>query len=404
MDANARYDVVVIGAGPAGSAAACFLARAGVRVALLDKATFPRDKTCGDAISYRAMQVIEDMGALAAVRAVAQPVQRVRFIAPDGHPVVGTLPPHSHYDSILVVPRLQLDALLKDCAVQAGAILLEGQPVDGYTAEAEGVAVHTAGGEQTHARLVLVATGASSALLRRQGILPRQPQTMLAARGYAHRLQADPHEILFNYDRMALPAYGWIFPLPQGRANVGAGFYRVGPFRRRMPATARQSLAEYLENPQVQAALGGQVALDEIKSYPLRVDFLHAPKTAPRTLILGEAAGLVNPLTGEGIDYALESGALAAEHAAAMLAADDFGGARLSKYARALQARFSRDFRYHTFFRDTLFTYPALLNRVLALAGRDPAFMHHLLNAALGILDPAKILAPRFLLRLAFNR
>lgn len=396
------HDVIVVGAGPAGAAAAHRLAVQGRDVLLLDKAAFPRDKTCGDAISYRAMKIVEEMGALDGVRKVAQEIRSVRFVAPDGREVASALPRHPEYTGVLVIPRLQLDTLLKDHAVTAGAQLVENAHVDAIQPLAEGVQV-SAGENMFRARLVILAVGANSALLRRQDILKEQPQTMLAARGYARGLQSDPHEIIFSYDRMALPAYGWIFPLPEGRANVGAGFFRIGPNKDQMPATARESLDIYMQNPAVQAAFTTGITLDEVKSFPLRVDFLRAPKFAPRTLIAGEAAGLVNPLTGEGIDYALESGRMAADGALAMLAANDFGAARLDEYARSLNRAFARFFRYHAVFRDTLFTYPWLLNRLMALGAHDRQFMDHLLNSALGILDPAKILAPRFLARLAFH-
>jgi flavin-dependent dehydrogenase len=216
----------------------------------------------------------------------------------------------------------------------------------------------------------VVATGAATAVLMRSGILARQPRALLAARAYFEDVQPRPYFQL-RFDRVPLPGYGWIFPVGQHMANVGVGFLPRG--RRSPPVrVAFERFARPL--------LAGARQVGPTRSYPIRVDFLQAPTVGPRTLLVGEAAGLVNPLTGEGIDYALESGALAAEHILRQ--------ASPAEYDAALRRRFERIFRFSTTVRDW-YCQPPLLNLLVLLANRRPALRQLLAETVLGERDPA---------------
>src|SRR5438105_10171532 len=182
------HDVVVVGAGPGGSAAAYYLARRGLDVLLLDKSEFPRDKICGDGLTPRAVGALRDMGVLDGLLAVGRCIGGVEIFAPDGSSTAAPIPPQDGLPaSMLVVPRVTLDNAIRERALGSGAEFAGQVLVSGIESTGDGVVVK---GEREStpvaikARIAIVATGAATGLLRRLGLLPKTPPMILAARGY----------------------------------------------------------------------------------------------------------------------------------------------------------------------------------------------------------------------------
>ncbi|MFQ5610765.1 MAG: geranylgeranyl reductase family protein [Anaerolineae bacterium] len=381
------YDTVIIGAGPGGSAAAYYLARQGFDVLLLDKFDFPRDKTCGDALSPRALGVLDDMGLLGEMRRAGRRVNGLEVFAPNGQATAATIPQHDgRPEYALVLPRLILDNAIRERALAGGA-KFEGR-IRVTAVEPDGNGVVVRGGRRGRsatfkARLAIIATGASPKLLLQMGLLPRQPPMILAARSYFEEVKGLGDQMHFRFDGVPLPGYGWVFPLPDSAANIGAGFFPNGRTARRVPATPGAAFEQFIQTPSLRAILAGARQAEPVKGYPLRVDFATAPTFGARALLVGEAAGLVNPLTGEGIDYALESGRIAAEHAGHLFATGDFSPQNLAAYDRLLRQRYQNLFVFSNRMRD-LFLRPFFLNRLVKAAHRQADLKMLLLNILLG--------------------
>jgi geranylgeranyl reductase family protein len=359
------HDVVVVGAGPGGSAVAHFASTRGLDVLLLDRAEFPRDKTCGDGLTPRALRVLEAMDVLPEVRAQGFPIRAYEVIA------------GSH--QALVVPRLTLDEIILNHAIASGARFCAGANVSRVEATPTGARAVTDDGQTFDGRILVIATGAASGVLTRSGILPRQPRAMLAARAYFEDLPRDvPNTFQLRFDNVPSPGYGWIFPTAARAANVGVGF-----FPRKGSGTAVQAFHHFVEGLPV---LASARQTGPVKGYPIRVDFLRAPTFAQNTLLVGEAAGLVNPLTGEGIDYALESGQIAAAHLLRGLNSG-MDMAWFAEYDRLLRQRFARIFRFSEQIRDW-YCQPMVLNLLVPLANRRPELRQLLATIVLGEREP----------------
>ncbi|ROH93353.1 geranylgeranyl reductase family protein [Stagnimonas aquatica] len=344
MTAAGMHDLAVIGAGPAGAATAFHAARAGLRVVLLDMARFPRDKICGDGLTVRAVAELQALGVEPEVRRQAALIRRFELSAPLGR-VQSKLGGAGETDYAYVLPRLKLDPLLVQAAVGAGAELREQHALETWeTADNHlRLRLKTPDGERSlDARYAVLACGAHLGPLMRMRLLTRKPAVMVAVRQYYENYQSDDDLWRLQFRRETAPGYGWVFPAGPGLANVGVALYANRDHARP---------AEWLEQYRRRTAaplLRGALPLGQARSFPLRTDFLRAPLTAPRVLITGEAAGLVNPLTGEGIDYALESGRIAAEQARTLLERGGDGSA----HAAALQARYADLFRLSEGLRD----------------------------------------------------
>lgn len=316
MDAEA----IVVGAGPAGSAAAYYLARRGRRVLLLERQAFPREKSCGDGITRAAARLLAEMGVPPSLGEV-QTVRGVRvFMREKGSRDFEYPPGLGEIDHGLVVPRLELDHAICRQAVAAGAELWQEARVtrlawsDGAVVGVE--AIHRDEPKSLRAPVVVAADGAASPLARQAGLLDSSPEKFgFAIRGYYEGVQGlgDRLEIYTPLtdptDRYLLPSYGWVFPVGAQQANIG-----VGLFQRRSDVNVRQLFERFLEelrrgDPRFSSArLRG-----EWKGAPIRFDFSPERSLAPGLLLVGDAAGMISPFTGEGISYALESGKLAAE-------------------------------------------------------------------------------------------
>ncbi|MDG4817331.1 geranylgeranyl reductase family protein [Micromonospora sp. WMMD956] len=291
-----EYDVAVVGAGPAGAAAALAARRAGARVLLLDRADFPRDKACGDGVAAHALDVLARLGVAGAVDGYA-PLPRIRLVGPGGDAVARALPRPAY-----TVPRKVFDARLVAAAVAAGAELRRHAV---RRVEQRGGRVVLDG--EIAARAVVGADGAASAVRRALGH-PVNPDRhlALAIRGYAPARPGPPEQLIVT-SGPRWPAYAWSFPIGDGRANVGYGeVLRGEPLTR---AHLLDRLAALLPGTDPATVTG-------LRAHHLPLSTHRPPPGRGRLLLAGDALSLINPFTGEGIFYALLSGALAGAAAA----------------------------------------------------------------------------------------
>ncbi|GAA4150142.1 geranylgeranyl reductase family protein [Actinomadura keratinilytica] len=320
-DSTRQADVIVVGAGPAGSSTAYWLAQAGLDVLLLEKATFPRDKICGDGLTPRAVRALVGMG----VDVNAPGWARNKGLRIYGGGVKVELPwPElaSFPDYGLVRPRMDLDQLLAEHAAKAGARLLQGCTVTGPILHERndriiGVTAKYLGEEvEFHAPLVVAADGNSTRLSVAMGLRRREDRPMgVAVRRYFRTPRHDDEYMeawleLWDGQRL-LPGYGWVFPVGDGTSNVGLGLLNTSKafqnvdYRGMMRAWCAQMPEEW--------QFDEDHATGPIRGAALPMGFNRQPHYTRGMLLVGDAGGMVNPFNGEGIDYALESGRLAAD-------------------------------------------------------------------------------------------
>ncbi len=389
MAHTATPDIVVVGAGPAGSSLALLMARAGANVLLLDKARFPRDKTCGGGLTPRAMAVLERFGLLEAVESIAaQRVTGAHLRSPSGHvwrmefdEIDSGLPPFG-----LIVPRYKLDEFLVEQAVAAGAsfrpgagvtdLMMEGRRVVGVTAR------HDGRREEILAPLTAIATGASISLLKRLRLLQRMPPVILAARGYYSGVTGLEGSLEFYFEGDMLPGYAWVFPMGDGRANVGMGMFPKG-----QRGSPRQMLEDFVRSGPAADRFRGARLDGRIKGYPLRTDYPLYDACGDGFILLGESMGLVNPVSGEGIDLALESAEIAAPVALSALERGNTGARSLKEYDRRLRRRFEGYFRGMRILRDRAMA-PGVLDSLILRSARDPALARTVTGINLGVVSP----------------
>ncbi len=329
-------DLLVIGAGPAGCAAAITARRAGRSVTIVDRATFPRDKTCGDGLTTGALRLLEHLGvSLAGLDASAR-VEEVCLVTPTGRRIGLPLP--SDGEHARVMTRVDLDAVLVDAAKRAGADLIEGCAMEDLKSLDDGVTATLDDGRTIAAPYAIAADGNYSTARRR--LTPDAPPVLgewSAFRQYFSGVDDPRLWVLFERD--LLPGYAWVFPLPDGRANVGFGMLRGPGVTGKVLAAKWRDL---LARPSVRDILGPRAApIGTHRAWPIPSHLDPDRLVTGRVLFAGDAAGVVDPMTGEGIAQALETGALAAD---ATLDADP---ARVAAHYRAeVERTLGRDLRF----------------------------------------------------------
>ncbi|HKY14991.1 MAG TPA: NAD(P)/FAD-dependent oxidoreductase [Microthrixaceae bacterium] len=303
-------DVVIVGAGPAGASAAIHLARAGRDVVVVDRASFPRDKVCGDGLTTAALRELEDLGVEPNRIDSWIPVSDVWVRSPSGRTSLFPLPDNGAFAA--VATRTELDAALVDLARKAGARVLEEHALVSATLGSEAVTVATTG-EVVKASFAIGADGMWSPLRKQVGLgLPDYRGEWHAFRQYFGGVTGRAATDLFVFfEPDFLPGYFWSFPLPDGRANVGFGIQRGAAHR---VQDMKQLWPDLLARPHISELLGpNAVALEPHRAWPIpaRVDSM--PAGTGRVVFVGDAVAACDPLTGEGIGQALQTGRFAAE-------------------------------------------------------------------------------------------
>jgi geranylgeranyl reductase family protein len=304
-------EVLVVGGGPAGAAAATTLAQHGRDVLVVDKATFPRDKCCGDGLTTLALRLLADLGFDRTPVASWQPVTAIHLRAPGGR-VVDLQLPDGRGLHAAVARRADIDTALLRHAAVAGAVVAEGVAFRGATDNGDHVAVELDGHRDVRAGYVVGADGMWSPVRKALG------RTEAGYRGDWHAFRqyltgAGPaaRDLWVWFDPDLLPGYAWSFPLPDGGVNVGFGV----PRRSRLDghALAAQWRALF-DRPHIRAVLGEAAAEAPHRAWPIpaRLPRVELTAAAGRALFVGDAATAADPMTGEGIGQALETGILAA--------------------------------------------------------------------------------------------
>ncbi|MEA3502685.1 MAG: geranylgeranyl reductase family protein [Actinomycetota bacterium] len=383
--------VLVVGGGPAGAAAAFWLANRGVDVVLVEKKRYPREKACGDGLTPRAVRQLIDMG--------------FDFDRPDVHRVIGLRsyagdvmlelpwPEHSIYPNWgATLRRADLDGRVAALAEAEGAIVLQG--VEAVVAADDGdltaVELHRQGDETeiVTPKYVVVADGSLSRFGRQLGTHRRRDYPFgLAIRGYWESSNSTDGYIESQLDirdreGRAMPGYGWVFPMGDGTINVGAGL--VSTFKGWKDVNTSRILEAYLailpdhweiEDDPIARPIGGK----------LPMAFSVGPKTGRNWVLVGDAAGAVNPFNGEGIDYAYETGRLAAGFISEALTTGD--PATLSAYDEALVAEYAAYHRVARIFVSAIGN-PSVMRTLTTVGLRSRPLMEWVLKVMANLLEP----------------
>jgi len=331
-------DVLVIGAGPAGIAAALTLNALGKHVIVIDKAEFPRDKCCGDGLTTGALRLLDGLGFDPKNVASWRKCDEVWLRSPRGREMMMPLPRNSGQFAA-IAPRLELDNALVKQARARGIEVRENHEFAALTQNADHVVVEIEGRDSITSRHVVAADGMWSPVRKSLGLSTAgYLGEWHAFRQYVDNVDGPAKDRLYVwFERDLLPGYAWSFPLTNGRVNIGFGILRGG---KHSVQDMKQMWPEILARPHIAAALGASAVLvDRHTAWPIPARVTTAPLGSGRVLFVGDAACVTDTLTGEGIGQALLSGVLAAR------AINECGDKNLA----TLQSRYQKLLKQHLF-------------------------------------------------------
>jgi len=384
--------VIVVGAGPAGAVAALTLARAGMPVTLLDRAVFPRNKPCGGGITMRALArfpwLEPALDSIATHR-----ISRLYLEGPDGHSV--TI--EADRPAVLMIRRVEFDAMLVQLAVAAGAILVSGVDIVRAKAERDLVSLESRDGRRFDAPVVIAADGVHSIVARRLGLNPGWPAGAVAVdmmeETPREALEADPATLWVAYgyappslahaltSRCASEGYAYIFP-KRDHVNVGIG-YVLDHFKADVHSKPYDLQLEFVDHLRTRGLLSGDSVRRNFTPFIIPVG---GPLKRPgrgRVILAGDAGGFVNGFTAEGIYYAMATGEIAAR-TVLRTRPDEVPTRLASRYRRGCDREFGGELRDSVLVQRHLFSDRRRIARAVAAAARDESVRQLIIDYATG--------------------
>ncbi|HVE47177.1 MAG TPA: geranylgeranyl reductase family protein [Acidimicrobiales bacterium] len=391
------HDVLVVGGGPSGASCAYWLAQAGHDVAVVEKKRYPREKTCGDGLTPRSVKQLHDMG-MSDELAGHHRFDGLRSIA-FGRTLELEWPEHPDFPNYgYVVTRKDLDALVAERAQKAGATvwqeteavapLTDGERVTGAVLKRKG----TGATEEVTARYVVVADGANSRFGRALGTSRDRAYPLgMAIRGYYTSPRHDEpwiesHLDLRDRDGNNLPGYGWIFPVGDGRINVGIGL--LSTFKKWKDVNTSHLMASFAETAPASWDIRPETSCGAPTGGKLPMAFSVNPSAGPSHLVIGDASGAINPFNGEGICYAYETGRMAAGAVGTALESGDANA--LQGYSRQVAAEYELYFKVARVFVKII-GHPQLMRALVSTGMRSRTLMEWILRIMANLLRPDEL-------------
>jgi menaquinone-9 beta-reductase len=413
-----QIDICILGAGPAGAAAALKLSRLGIPCVLLDKATFPRDKICGDGISHRVVDILNKWIDPALVERFA--ISRNIHLDSWGLIFEGTK--QNRFDieyrpykdktketpSGFVCKRWEFDNFLVNEVRSCHNIeLIENVEITDFQPNTEGSAgwiLRNKKGDITlTTQLLLVADGAHSRFARHIGGIEMDPKhNMASVKSYYKGITGfHPDNFLeFYFLKDFLPGYFWIFPLPNGEANVGIAIVSEEVSKRKI--NLKKCLQEVI-NTKFKDRFKEAELVGEIQGFGLPLGSKKRKLSGDAYMLLGDAASLIDPLTGEGIANALLSGAVAAEQAALCLEKNDFSAHILRGYDERIYRMRGREFRV-SYWMQKQFRHAWFFNTLAFIVSKNKHLARNFAYVFADVSVKKDLFNPRFWYKLVFNK
>jgi geranylgeranyl reductase family protein len=394
-----NYDVIIVGAGPAGCSAAYFTAKFGYDVLLVDKKKFPRDKACGDAIGPRSVKMLKKMKVHERFKPYnLKLIKGVLMTSPNYTKMRGKVS-HIQY----VIPRNIFDNVLLSYVKEHNIDVIEDYYVNGLIFNGNRISgIKGLDDSQTKCKIVIGADGVHSIVAKQAGLYKRNPyHEAVCVRAYFDGVQGLDDYIEIHWDSKLKPGFAWIFPVDDTSANVGLGL--ISSFIKDKEGNIRDLFKYFItENPYGRSKLENAKMVNSLKGWPIKFGSMAKNCCSDGAILIGDAACFVDPGSGEGIYQALKSGELAAEVVHCAFRKRDYSKETLKDYEDKWREEFGEDFKYGQIIKKLSAMPDFMLNYQIAKASKNNKLAHMLAGIICGEYPRKKLISWGLVSKLLF--